>query len=155
MRTANGAARVQLTRPSPLLCLECDAVVMVSRGATCFTSAVEQDEIVKHNLDASMAFARQGIFPAERVQPACHLHTAAFAHVLGTELAQGAPGHAAGPLDHFLHLAIRILPVSTGGDAGGGPGGAGGGVRYRGSWPKWPMSCTRLKSLMVVPPRDA
>jgi hypothetical protein len=44
-----------------------------------------------------MAFARLGIVPAQGMEPTSDVHLAAFAHVLGAELRQGAPSDTPAP----------------------------------------------------------
>ena len=84
------------------LALEGQRGVIVGRRHARSTPAIQQDEVVEHNLDARMAFARHGIVPAQGMEPACHVHTTALGHILGADLGQRTPGDAATPLGGLL-----------------------------------------------------
>ncbi len=54
----------------------------------CPTPAIEQDEVVEHNLDAHMALAGRGIVPAQGMEPAGDVDAAAFVQRLFKKLPQ-------------------------------------------------------------------
>src|SRR5919202_3028642 len=99
-------------------------LVTVGSSQAGSTPAIQQDEIVEHDLDAGMPFAGGRIVPPQRMEPASNVDAAAFGDILRADLGQRAPRHAAGPFSRFLHLAVRILPPLAGGHSERGARGA-------------------------------
>ena len=124
----------------------------IGRYSTCCTPVVQQDEVVEHDLDAGMTLARRGILPAQRMEPARDIDVAALVTYWAQTSANVPQAmHGVHSVVSCTWLAasfqrklvamlnvVRAVPVAV--------------YFTSGSCPRWPMSWTRFRSCMVIPP---